>query len=103
MKSLAIDQIRARLQNVHGKEYWRSLEELAGRPEFQELVEREFSGPPGRCTDPVNRRQVLVLMAASLGLAGLSGCWPAPSPAQRIMPYVLRPLDILPGRLASFT
>ena len=67
----------------------RSLEELAQTVEFQELVEREFSGPAGGWTEPVNRRQFLVLVAASLGLAGLSGCSPAPS--ERIMPYVRVP------------
>ncbi len=38
------DAIRARLADSHGPTYWRSLEELAGTPEFQELLQREFPG-----------------------------------------------------------
>src|SRR5437870_10429163 len=83
-----------------GKKYWRSLEELAQHAEFQELVEREFSGPPGGWTDPVSRRQFLTLAAASLGLAGISGC--APARPERIIPYVRAPEEITPGRPLFF-
>src|SRR5947209_8853058 len=93
---LNLAQARQRLAGARGKEYWRSLDELAQTAEFQELVEREFSGPVGGWTDPINRRQFLVLVAASLGLAGLSGC--APAPAERIVPYVRTPEGIVPGR-----
>ena len=37
--------LRAKLEETRGREYWRSLEELADTPEFQESVWREF--PPG--------------------------------------------------------
>ena len=56
--------LRKRLDGLAGTKYWRSLDELAQTDEFQELVEREFAGPSGGWTDPVNRRQFLGLMAA---------------------------------------
>src|SRR5258707_12261210 len=34
--------VRAKLQSKTGKQYWRTLEELAGDPEFEELLHREF-------------------------------------------------------------
>src|ERR1700716_2840694 len=93
---LNLAEVRQRLAGARGKEYWRSLDELAQTEEFQELVEREFSGPEGGWTDPVNRRQFLVLVAASLGLAGLSGC--SPAPPERIVPFVREPEGIIPGQ-----
>ena len=78
-------------------EYWRTLDELAASPEFQELVEREFSGPPGGWTDGVSRRQFLMLMAASLGLAGLSGCSVSPAPAEKVLPFVRPPAGRVTG------
>jgi molybdopterin-containing oxidoreductase family iron-sulfur binding subunit len=95
-RPLELAEARKRLAGAHGKEYWRSLEELAQTEAFQELVEREFSGPAGGWTDPVNRRQFLGLIAASLGLAGLSGC--SPAPPERILPYVHTPEGVVPGR-----
>jgi MoCo/4Fe-4S cofactor protein with predicted Tat translocation signal len=97
---LDLAKTRRRLAGMGGKDYWRSLEELGQTSEFQEMVEREFSGPAGGWTDPVNRRQFLGLIAASLGLAGLSGC--APAPPERIVPYVRTPIGIVPGRRQYF-
>ena len=47
---LDLAQARNRLAGARGKDYWRSLDELAQTEEFQELVEREFSGPAGGWT-----------------------------------------------------
>jgi len=89
-------------QPLRGKDYWRSLEELAQTAEFQELVEREYPGRAGEWTNPVSRRQFLTLMAASLGLAGLGGCSPTAAPRERIVPYVRPPEDIVPGKPLYF-
>ena len=60
------------LQNT-GKKYWRSLEDLAGTSQFNEWLHREF--PEGAAEmDTNSRRNFLQLMAASLGLAGLTAC-----------------------------
>ena len=32
----------ARLEGARGRDYWRSLDDLAATPEFQDLLEREF-------------------------------------------------------------
>jgi Fe-S-cluster-containing dehydrogenase component len=50
--------------------------------------------------DEFSRREFLSLMAASMALAGLSGC--ASTPPQKIVPYVVPPEQILPGRPLSF-
>ena len=41
-ESLDLAGARARLKAARGREYWRSLEELAAKAEFRQLVEREF-------------------------------------------------------------
>src|SRR5712691_5434927 len=57
-----------------GKQYWRSLEELADTDEFQELLHREFPEQATEWSDPVGRRKFLKLMGASFALAGLTAC-----------------------------
>ncbi len=55
------------------KKYWRSLDELADSPIFEEFVRREFPQQAEEWNDPVERRTFLKLMGASLALAGFSG------------------------------
>ncbi len=43
-KSVDLAAIRARLTGARGLDYWRSLEQLAETPGFQELLDREFPG-----------------------------------------------------------
>jgi MoCo/4Fe-4S cofactor protein with predicted Tat translocation signal len=100
--SLPLTAVRERLGSARGKQYWRSLEELADTPAFQELVGREFSEPPGGWGDALSRRQFLTLMGASLALAGLSGCSVKPAPAGKIVPYVRAPEEVVPGRPLFF-
>jgi molybdopterin-containing oxidoreductase family iron-sulfur binding subunit len=78
------------------KRYWRSLEELADSPLFEELVRREFPQQAEEWNDPVERRTFLKLMGASLALAGLSGC--VIQPPEKIVPYVHQPEEEIPGR-----
>jgi molybdopterin-containing oxidoreductase family iron-sulfur binding subunit len=95
-RPLDLAAVRARLQSKSGKQYWRTLEELAGDPEFEELLHREFPRQaPSEWDDSVDRRDFLRLMAASLALAGLSGCGRAPD--QYIVPYVKQPDGVVPG------
>ena len=72
-KSQDVNALRARLANAEGREFWRSLDELADTPEFNELLKREFPHGAAEWRDPVSRRNFLKLMGASLALAGLSG------------------------------
>src|ERR1700748_161107 len=41
-RTLDLAAVRAKLQAKTGKQYWRSLEELAEDPHFEELLQREF-------------------------------------------------------------
>ena len=77
-----------------GKEYWRSLDELADAPEFQRWVKDEFPGMAGELVAPATRRGFLKVMAASLGMAGLTACrWPK----EQILPFAERPQGRTPG------
>ena len=91
---------RARLAGKHGQQYWRSLEELADTKEFQELLQREFPRQAPRDMEPLSRREFLKLMGAGLALAGLSGC--AYQPAEKIVPYVKQPEELVPGKPLFF-
>ena len=94
--SMDFARIRSRLAKADGPTYWRSLEELADTPEFQELLHREFPENASTFTDPVGRRQFLKLMSASLALAGVGAC--TRQPAETIIPYVRQPEELVPGK-----
>ncbi len=91
--SVDMSKIRARLTGVTGRDYWRSLEELADTPEFRTFVEQEF--PQGLGNAPISRRRFLQLAAASLALAGIAAC--SPRSSKEIIPYVVKPDDLIPG------
>src|SRR5438309_1635441 len=94
---MELNAVRAKLQSNTGKQYWRTLEELAQNPEFEELLHREFPRlAPSEWDEGVDRRDFLKLMAASLALAGLSGC--GRTPEQHIVPYVKQPDGLIPGK-----
>ncbi|HZY84479.1 MAG TPA: TAT-variant-translocated molybdopterin oxidoreductase, partial [Gemmataceae bacterium] len=90
--------LQQRLGAGGGKKYWRTLEELADSPAFQELLRDEFPEQAAELSRPLNRRQFLTLMGASLALAGVSGCSTRPAPSTDIVPYVRAPEEIIPGR-----
>ena len=94
----------ARLEGARGRDYWRSLDDLAATPEFQDLLEREFPRQAvgwSEDEDPVEgRRNFLKLMGASLALAGMTACTRQPN--EHIMPYVRQPEDLIPGRPLFF-
>ena len=39
---LDLQAVRARLAGLNGRQFWRSLEELAATEEFEEFLHREF-------------------------------------------------------------
>jgi MoCo/4Fe-4S cofactor protein with predicted Tat translocation signal len=93
---LDLDSLRAEIGKVSGPEYWRSLEELAGSPAFQEALHREFPKGSSEWVDSVSRRGFLKVMGASMALAGMTGC--VKLPPEPIVPYVRQPEDVIPGR-----
>jgi molybdopterin-containing oxidoreductase family iron-sulfur binding subunit len=88
----------AALQQVRGKTYWRTLDELADSEAFQELMRLEFPEQADIWPDSLNRRRFLTLMGASLALAGLAGCSAKPAPQGEIVPFINQPEELVPGK-----
>jgi MoCo/4Fe-4S cofactor protein with predicted Tat translocation signal len=85
------------------KTQWRSLDDLAGTPEFRAWASREFPGytnvreGAGEADGPgFDRRRFVQLMSASVALAGVSmaGCR---RPNLQIRPFTKPPEDQVPG------
>jgi molybdopterin-containing oxidoreductase family iron-sulfur binding subunit len=74
--------------------YWRSLAQIEDRPEFRPFLEREFPEGASEPPEGVTRREMMMLLGASLSLAGLAGCR---RPVEEIVPYVTAPEEIVPG------
>ena len=97
---LTLAEVRAKLAGQTGKRYWRSIDELAGTPEFEAAVREEFPEQASEWIDPVSRRSFLKVMGASMALAGLSGC--TKQPDEPIYPYVKAPEDLILGKPVYF-
>ena len=98
--ALDLAAVRERLAGARGPAYWRSLEEVAGTPEFEEMLHREFPRFASEWPQGTSRRNFLQLAAASLALAGLTAC--TRQPLEKIVPYVRQPEEIVPGRPLHF-
>jgi MoCo/4Fe-4S cofactor protein with predicted Tat translocation signal len=83
------------------KRFWRSLDELAQTPEFQQMMHREFPHAASEWKDGPSRRNFLKLMSASLALGGLAGCTMRKT-SEKIVPYVNPPEEVIPGRPLFF-
>ncbi len=90
-----LSHVREILSGARGEEYWRSLEQVAELPEVREMIEREFPSGASEWGKGADRRNFLRLMAASLGLAGLTAC--TRQPTETIMPYAQPPEEAIPG------
>ena len=97
-KNLDLISFRNRLEGKGGREYWRSLDELARDPELGEFLHREFPRQAA-ALDGVDRRDFLKLMSASIAMAGLTAC---ERPRQAIVPYVREPEQFIPGKPVYF-
>jgi MoCo/4Fe-4S cofactor protein with predicted Tat translocation signal len=75
--------------------YWRSLAELEGTAEARAFLEREFPEGASELPEGITRRDMMMLLGASLSFAGLSGC--IRRPVEEIVPYVTAPEDSVPG------
>ena len=79
---------------VGKQDYWRSLSELEGTPEFDQFLQREFPQAASEFPEGVSRRRWLKLMSASLALGGVAGCRYGPD---QIASFVVRPANTNPG------
>ncbi len=93
---LDLASIQERLEKSRGRDYWRSLDEIAATDGFQDFLHREFPRQASEWLDDEGRRNFLKLMGASLALAGMSAC--TKQPTELIMPYVNAPESVIPGR-----
>jgi MoCo/4Fe-4S cofactor protein with predicted Tat translocation signal len=92
---------RKNLSGVPGAgKLWRSLDELANTPAFEEMVHREFPDSAAEWDNGTSRRTFLKLMSASLALAGFTGCYKKPE--EKIVPYVRQPEELIPGKALYF-
>ncbi|MGH8163055.1 MAG: TAT-variant-translocated molybdopterin oxidoreductase, partial [Rhodanobacteraceae bacterium] len=80
--------------------YWRSLDEFAQTPEFETWLHREFPRGASEWNNELHRRDFLRLMGASLALAGLGAC--TKQSIEKIVPYVNRPEELVPGKPLYF-
>src|SRR5512132_2129818 len=74
--------------------YWRSLAQIEDLPEYRTALEREFPEGASELPDGITRRDMMLLLGASLSLAGFAGCR---RPVEEIVPYVAAPEDVVPG------
>lgn len=83
-------------KNKSKTKYWQSLEQWKQDPAFNEMAEKEFQTSPldEEAQGGWARRDFLKLMGASLAL-GSFGC--VRRPIQKIVPYVKRPEEVVPG------
>lgn len=90
-----LSAVREKLKGLKGPAYWRSLDEVADTPEFQQWVDDEF--PNRKDLIGLDRRTLLKFMGASFALAGLSGCRQLFLPEEKLVPYVQQPAEELIG------
>ena len=96
----SLADVQEHLAAAKGPSYWRSLEDLAATPQFEEMLHREFPRQAAEWDGQVDRRKFLTLAGASLGLAGLTAC--SKQPGERIIPYVRQPEELVPGKPLFF-
>jgi MoCo/4Fe-4S cofactor protein with predicted Tat translocation signal len=97
---LNLTAVRQQLGAQQGKKYWRTLDELAADPHFEDMLHREYPRGAAEWDESVDRRNFLKLMGASLALAGMAGCGLPPD--QHIVPYVKQPDALVLGKPLHF-
>ena len=96
-----LTEVREELTKATGPKYWRTLDELAQTPEFEEMLHREFPRQASEWVgDGSSRRDFMKIMGASLALAGMSAC--TKQPLEPIVPYVRQPEQITLGKPLFF-
>jgi len=79
---------------------WRTLDEYSNSAEFQKSLHDEFPPHATKPPEPLDRREFLALISASLAVAGLTSC--APAIPEKIIPYVRPPEEVVPGKPLFF-
>src|ERR1043166_4644896 len=97
---LNLTTVRQKLATQQGKKYWRTLDELAADPHFEDMLQREYPRGAAEWDESVDRRDFLKLMGASLALAGMGGC--GLPPEQHVVPYVKQPDGLVLGKPLHF-
>ncbi|HWA85948.1 MAG TPA: TAT-variant-translocated molybdopterin oxidoreductase, partial [Opitutus sp.] len=77
-------------------ELWRSLEEYSNTAGFRARLADEFPAGATLWPHDLDRRDFLKLLGGSLALAGLAGC--GGRPAEKILPYVSTPENLVAGQ-----
>jgi MoCo/4Fe-4S cofactor protein with predicted Tat translocation signal len=99
LKELTLERAREFMKNKRGRQYWRSLDQLARRDDFGAMLEQEFPRQAAG-SEGVDRRDFLRFMGASLAIGGLTAC--TRQPVEKIVPYVKAPEDLIPGKPAFY-
>jgi len=81
-------------ETTRGRGYWQSLQALARSLGLEDTIRPQFPAGGDKAPAVMPRRNFLTLMGAALALAGLSGCR---RPLEKIVPYVNKPEQIVPG------
>ena len=100
---LELAEVREKLAQARGPKFWRSLEELAATPQFEDMLHREFPRHASEWREGekgFSRRDFLKLSAASLAFAGFAGC--TKQPLEPIVPYVRQPEEMVLGKPLFF-
>ncbi len=76
------------------KKYSRSLDELEGSPQLDQVIDHDFAAAAPPAQDGISRRRWLQLMGASLAFGSMAGCR---YPSEVIAPFAFRPHGRMPG------
>ncbi|HEY8240929.1 MAG TPA: TAT-variant-translocated molybdopterin oxidoreductase, partial [Kiritimatiellia bacterium] len=91
----------SRVSGVEGKGFWKSLATRDLSPVQKAAMQVEFERRADVADwDPIDRRDFMRLMGASMAMAGLVGC--TKQPEEKIVPYVTQPEEIVPGKPLYF-
>ncbi|HEY2744782.1 MAG TPA: TAT-variant-translocated molybdopterin oxidoreductase, partial [Polyangia bacterium] len=78
-------------------EGWRSVDEQENPEKAQAEAVREFSDGASEL-DGTSRREFMQLVGGTLALAGVGSLAGCKDPPERILPYNIKPTDVVPGR-----
>jgi len=86
-----------------GPKYWRSLDQLAEKPEFRQWMEREFQAGASLAPEGEARRDWIKLMSASFMLAGLGGfATGCRRPEEHLTPFAKQPEGYVHGKAQHY-